>query len=96
LASGRWTWDPDKELINLAKHGLSLAIGGLVLDHDPLAMTRPDPHPDNDRWQTIGSAGGVLLLLVVSTDPSDEIEGRIISVRKATKQERRAYEEDTF
>jgi uncharacterized DUF497 family protein len=75
---------------------LSLALGVLVLDHDPLARTRPDPHPDDNRWQTIGSSGGVLILLVVSTDPSDESRGRVISVRKATKQERRAYGEGTF
>jgi uncharacterized DUF497 family protein len=96
LASGRWTWDPEKERINLAKHGLSLALGPLVLDCDPLAMTRPDPHSDNNRWQTVGSAGGVVVLLVVSVDPSDEAQGRIISVRKATKQERQAYEEGIF
>jgi uncharacterized DUF497 family protein len=96
LASGRWTWDPKKEQANRAKHGLSLALGALVLDHDPLATTRADPHPGGDRWQTIGSLGGVVLLLVVSTDPADEAHGRIISVRKATKQERQAYEEGSF
>lgn len=96
MASDRWTWDPDKDSANVKKHGLSLALGELVLDHDPLAITRPDPHPDNDRWQTIGSVGGLLLLMVVSTDPSGEKQGRLISVRKATRQERRWYEEGKF
>jgi uncharacterized DUF497 family protein len=59
-------------------------------------MTRPDPHSDNNRWQTVGSAGGVVVLLVVSVDPSDEAQGRIVSVRKATEQERQAYEEGIF
>ncbi len=95
-ASGRWIWDAEKDLANRAKYGLSLALGALVLDHDPLAVTRPDPHPDDNRWQTIGSVEGVVILLVVSTDPSDETSGRIISVRKATEQERQAYEEGTF
>jgi uncharacterized DUF497 family protein len=96
LPSSRWVWDPEKEIANLTKHGLSLALGALVLDQDPLAMTRADPHRDNNRWQTIGSAGGVVVLLVIGTDPSDEAKGRLISVRKATRQERQAYEKGIF
>ena len=96
----RWTWDPDKELLNLRNHHLSLADGVLVLDGDPLAASQPDPHPDGDRWQTIGSAGGILILFVVHTEPgetSDGLElGRIISVRKATSHERKAYENGAF
>jgi uncharacterized DUF497 family protein len=39
----------------------------------------------------------VVLLLVVSTDPRETGgTGRIISVRKATRHERRAYEDGTF
>jgi uncharacterized DUF497 family protein len=96
-----WTWDPYKDALNRQNHqGLSLAAGVLVLDGDPLALSRPDPHPDGDRWQTVGSAGGVVVLFVVHTDPVEQEDGRevgrIISVRKATPHERRAYEEGTF
>jgi len=34
-------------------HGISFEMAKLVFD-DPLAMTRHDPHPDGDRWQTVG------------------------------------------
>jgi uncharacterized DUF497 family protein len=62
----------------------------LVFD-DPLAMTRHDPHPDGDRWQTVG------LIREVKTraDTGEEV-GRIISARQATTHETRAYEEGDF
>lgn len=91
-----WTWDPDKDAKNLLRHGLSLAAGISVLDGDPHALSRLDPHEGGDRWQTVGSAGGVILLFVVHTEPGDDEGGRIISVRKATLHERRAYEEGEF
>lgn len=79
---------------------LSLADGVVVLNGDPLAASRPDPHPDGDRWQTIGSAGGILVLFVVHTEPVEQADGReigrIISVRRATSHERKAYAEGTF
>ena len=91
-----WTWDPAKDASNLVDHGLSLADGIAVLDGDPLAASRPDEHPDGDRVRTVGSAEGVTVLFIVHTDPGEDFPGRIISVRKATKHERRAYEEGTF
>lgn len=79
---------------------MSLAAGALVLEGDPLATSRPDDHPDRDRWQTVGNAGGIVVLFVVHTEPVEQEGGRevgrIISVRKATGHERKAYEEGTF
>lgn len=47
-----------------------------------------------ERWQTIGRINGVLLILVAYTVIDDEEEMiRIISARKATRQERIEYEE---
>jgi uncharacterized DUF497 family protein len=67
---------------------------------DALHASKPDPHLDDDRWQTIGAVGPVMLF-VVHTWPEVELEGdepvwRIISARKATAHERRAYEEKDF
>lgn len=63
-------------------------------------MSRPDSYPYEERWHTIGVIGSAIVL-VVHTYPrydskQNEEVGRIISARKATKQERRAYEEGTF
>jgi uncharacterized protein len=92
-----WTWDPQKDRLNRQRHeGLSLADGVLALA-GPLALSRPDPHPDGERWRTIGLIGGKIALFVVHTDPVQQPDGRkigrIISVRKTTQRERRAYEE---
>jgi hypothetical protein len=93
-----WTWDPDKAAANRVKHGLSFETAVLVFD-DPLHASKPDPHPNCDRWHTIGLVGPVLIL-VVHTWPEQpqggEPAGRIISARKATAHERRAYEEGSF
>jgi hypothetical protein len=90
----RWTWDPDKAAANRAKHGVSFETATAVFD-DPLHLSRVDLHPDGDRWQTIGRVGPVLLL-VVHTWPEhdDDPVGRIVSARKATAHERKAYEEE--
>ena len=95
----RWTWRDAKNRTNKRNHGLSFETARLVFD-DPLALSRPDPHPDGDRWQTIGLAGGVVLF-VVHTGPETDDEtgeemGRIVSARRATMHERRAYEEGDF
>jgi len=88
-------------VLNRQSHqGLSLAAGVPVLNGDPLAMSRPDSHPDGDCWQTVGNAGGIVVLFVVHTEPVVQEDGhevgRIISVRKATPHERRAYEKGDF
>lgn len=94
-----WIWDPAKNEANQRKHGLSLALGRLVLLQDRLALSLPDPHPDGHRWRTLGRAGGMTTLFVVHTEPMRQADGsvlgRIISVRKATAHERRAYEDET-
>ena len=95
-----WTWDSAKDALNRRNHGGLSLKAGLAALADPLAVSRPDPHPDGDRWQLVGSAAGIVLLFVVYTDPvireDSQQAGRIISVRKATPRERRAYEESEF
>lgn len=90
----RWRWDPNKDRLNRAKHGLSLATGIFAL-RDPYAVSVADPHADGDRWKTIGLAEGILLVVVIHTE-NDSGGGRLISVRRATPRERRTYEEGTF
>ena len=95
----RWTWDPDKSRSNRRKHQLSFETAQFVFD-DALAVSRPDPYPREERWQTIGVIGSVAVL-VVHTWPerqpgSTEETGRIISARKATAHERKTYEEGGF
>ena len=85
---------PAKAEANLKKHRVSFELAALTLG-DPLAVTFPDPWPDEERWRTIGrpSADLPTILFVVHTWPDDDVVGRIISARKAEPHERKAYEE---
>ena len=97
----RWVWDPDKAARNRRVHRVSFELAARGLG-DPLATSRPDPHPDGDRWQTIGmpSVTSPVVLIVVHTQPvvaaDGEEEGRIVSARLAERWERRAYEKGEF
>ena len=91
----RFEWDGDKSHRNRIKHRISFETAILVF-HDPNAVSRMESITDGEeRWQTIGVAAGIVVLLVVHTlwtkDGEDVI--RNISTRKATPLERRAYEE---
>ena len=97
----RWIWDEEKNRANRRDHKVSFETAQLVFD-DPLAITLPDPFPSEERWRTVGSPSysADVVLFVVHTwpevDETGEEVGRIISARKATRNERRAYEEGAF
>ena len=91
-----WAWDPNKNEDNRYKHGISFEFASRVFD-DPLHLTDLDPYLYEERFQTIGTIEGVLIL-VVHTLTAEEAEtdseiGRIISARKPTPHERAVYEE---
>lgn len=87
-------WDDKKTAKNRSKHGVSFELASLVFA-DPLSVSRKDKADAGElRWQIIGHVQAVQLLLVVYTvrDQTDEETIRLISARKATRQERREYE----
>ena len=90
-----WTWDDTKSLINRRKHGLGFETAQLVFD-DLFAVSRQEPHPDEERWQTIGMIGNVIVIVAHTLPRTDDGTGLIISARKATPHERRLYEEGNF
>lgn len=90
-----FTWDDSKSRSNRAKHGISFEIATLVFE-DPHALSVLDRLVDDEeRWQPIGLAGGIAIVLVVHTwlEQSGEEAIRIISARKANARERKVYEE---
>lgn len=92
-----WEWSEAKNRANRRKHGLGFETARLVFE-DPLAAQRQDRDSTEERWHTVGAIGGVVII-VAHTWPraAGDVEiGRIISARKATAHERRAYEEGTF
>lgn len=89
-------WDAAKAAANLRKHGISFELAVRVFA-DPFAISHQDRiEGDEQRWQTLGMADGVLLLLVAHT-VRDEDDGeiiRIISARAATRKEKRDHEQE--
>ena len=82
-------FDPIKAASNLQKHGVHFAEAEMVLQ-DPTALTIEDPDAVNEqRWITMGMDSTGRILVVVYTYRSDQI--RIISIRKASRQEREKY-----
>jgi uncharacterized DUF497 family protein len=92
------SWDEEKNKRNQRKHGVGFEAAKLVFE-DPLHISRQDRTEDGEqRWQTIGMVGDVALLLVAHTWKDTKSDGehiRIISARRATKLERKVYEQDS-
>jgi uncharacterized DUF497 family protein len=84
-------WDPVKARKNLRKHGVRFERAAEVF-LDPLAVSVFDEeHTEaEERWDTVGrdSYGRLLVLVHTFSEVSaEESRVRIISARKATKQE---------
>lgn len=88
-------WDTEKSETNFAKHKVKFEEAKTVYN-DPFLRTFPDPeHSDSEPpYLNIGYSLKHRILVVVHTERNDNI--RIISCRKATKNERRFYEQKTF
>lgn len=85
-----YQWDNDKATANLRKHGIDFADAVSVFSDD-LAITIPDERFDEERFITVGMDAFSRVLVVVYTWRGNEI--RLISARKATRCERKQYEE---
>lgn len=83
-------WDPRKAAGNVRKHGIDFVDAVPVL-FDELAVTTEDEHPTEDRRVTIGVDTIGRVLVVVWAWRGDGI--RLISARRATRSERRRYQE---
>ncbi len=85
-------WDPNKARRNLEIHGVSFDEASTAFK-DTLSLTIHDPlHSDEeDRFILIGNSYKNRLLVIVHLEVENKI--RIISARKATKKERKQYEE---
>jgi uncharacterized DUF497 family protein len=85
-------WDPRKAIANLRKHSVSFE-EALTAFADPLSMTIPDP--DNaageERCLLVGTSVRGRLVVAAHVERGQNI--RIISARRATRRERRDYEE---
>ena len=89
----RFEWDPNKAEANLVKHEVSFEEAMTVLA-DPLARIFPDEEHSVDELREIiiGHSAGHQLILVNFIGIDNRV--RIFSARKATRRERKDYEEN--
>ena len=91
-----FTWDDEKERINFRKHKVHFAVAASAFTDSYLLVesNSVDEYTGEERYDVIGSIGGRELLFVVyvervTVDDDDII--RIISARKAEKEEQIRY-----
>ena len=87
-------WDPKKATKNEKKHSISFSEATTVLS-DPLELTISDPDHSSGEFRFLSIGKSKLEnLLVVSYTESQHNKIRIISAKKATRQEQRHYEQN--
>lgn len=91
----RFEWDGGKNERNARKHGVSFEEARTVFD-DPLHLSLLDRRFSyfEERWITIGMTGekGIVVAAHLYFDEEDDEVVRIISARRATRQEVAQYE----
>jgi len=90
-------WDPKKAALNLRKHKISFEDAAEVfLDPSAISIYDEEHSGLEDRWITLGKSSENVTLVVVHTfleQGRNRFHIRMISARKATKKERKQYEE---
>lgn len=84
-------WDEEKNKKNIKNHGIDFETAARVFADSYRIEKYDKNHSDEeDRYITIGEINGTAyVIMVVYTERGETI--RMISARKATNQERRAY-----
>jgi uncharacterized DUF497 family protein len=88
-------WDDAKAESNERNHGVTFT-QAMTVFADPLSITAYAPYhaDDEDRFLTLGISVDGRLRVVSHTDRGDLV--RIISARKASRRERKDYEDGNF
>jgi uncharacterized protein len=84
-----YEWDPEKAEANYRKHRIHFA-DAVAVFADDAALTQDDPHPDEERYVTLGMDGFARILVVVYTWRGEDTI-RLISARRATRSEQAQY-----
>ena len=92
MASISFIWDENKARDNLEKHKVSFEEAQTVFSDPNARMIFDTEHSsDEERFILLGISSGLRLLVVCHSYREDEMLIRIISARKATKNEQKQY-----
>ena len=87
-----FVWDENKAEINLRKHGVSFPEAATVFDdYDALQIYDPDHSHEEDRFILLGMSSALRILVVCHCYRENDEQIRIISARKATRNETATY-----
>ena len=84
-----FVWDPDKRAKNLRKHGIDFEDARVVFEGAILAFEDQRQSYGEQRLVGLGALRN-LIVAIAFTEATDDVI-RILSIRKATRHERRLY-----
>lgn len=87
----KFEWDEAKNAANIAKHGVGFATACRIFEGPVLTAIDDRSDYGELRERSIGAVEGILILIVVHTDRNGLC--RIISARRASRVERKRYED---
>jgi uncharacterized DUF497 family protein len=89
----QFDWDDRKDAENRRKHGISFAEAQTVFfDDQALLITDPDHSAEEERFILLGLSSALRTLVVCHCYRQDGAVIRLISARRADRQERGEYE----
>lgn len=87
-----FVWDDNKAALNQQKHGVSFTEAATVFDDENgLVIFDPDHSESEDRFIILGMSYALRLLVVCHCYRENDEQIRIISARKATRNETSNY-----
>ncbi|WP_312283755.1 BrnT family toxin [Candidatus Igneacidithiobacillus taiwanensis] len=90
-------WDERKARLNLKRHKVAFEDAVWVFsDGNRIEAHDGRDNYGEDRWVTVGMAGPVLLSVAYTVRGEDREVIRLISARKATKSERKSYNQENL
>jgi hypothetical protein len=88
----RFEWDDKKDKVNVRKHGVSfIEASSAFYDENAIQFFDPDHSDAEDRFILLGISFKLRVLVVCHCFRKDETVVRIISARKADKDEDKEY-----
>ncbi|NHZ71909.1 MAG: BrnT family toxin [Aquificales bacterium] len=88
----KFTWDPQKDKVNQKKHGISFVESETVFYDDYARLIPDEDHSEKEaRFFLLGLSLNLHLLIVCHCYRDQEQTIRIISARKANKNEQAQY-----
>ena len=87
----KFSWDKNKNQRNIQKHGIDFSDSTEIFNYPMLTGIDRRKNYSEDRWVGIGILKGIVAVIVYTEDDKENI--RIISVRKATKNEIKKFKE---